>query len=170
MKKLILITIMLLSTLACARHECSTLGYSNTVSSYSSPSKSGTYYAIDHDLTYSDGTDIEIGKYFMYSAWKDVTWYNYHRISCKITDIESKHEYNEYWQKYEYCYLLTLDCTVEERTQFYLSDVTYYDLNGYRTDGTLKWSRDKAGSTDIYCYNKSGMSVIKRVNDPYYCK
>ena len=154
MKKLILITIMLLSTLACA----------SRLDSYTLPTKSDRYTAYVNDLKYSDGTDIEVGKFFMYNAWEDYTWYKYNWISCKITDIKS--EYDTYQQEYD----LTLDCTVEERTQFYLSDVTYYDLNGYRTDGTLKWSRDKAGSTDIYCYNKSGMYVIKRVNDPYYCK
>ena len=142
---------MLLSTLVCAYElDGGTL-----------PTKSGRYYAYDNDLKYSDGTDIEVGKSYMYTSWKDTKWYNYHYISCKITDIDTIDDS---------LYVLRLYCTVEERTQFYLSDVTYYDLNGYRTDGTLKWSRDEVGSTDIHCYNKSGMSVVKRVNDPYYCK
>ena len=174
MKKLFLITIMLLSTLVCARHECSELGYSNTISSHFSPVKSGTYYAIDNDLKYSDGTNIEVGNFFSYTAWEDAKWYNSHWISCKITDIVPKKEYNEYWQKYEYCYLLTLDCTVQERAQFYnanyTASITYTELKGHRSDGTLKWSRDSIGSTDIYCYDRNGMTIIKHVNNPYRCK
>ena len=151
MKKLILITIMLLSTVVCA----------SRVDSYTLPTKSGRYYAYVNDLKYSDGTDIEVGKGYMYTSWEDTKWYNYHYISCKITDIDTIDDS---------FYVLRLDCTVEEHIQFYRSNVTYYDLNGYRTNGTLKWSRDEAGSTDIHCYDKSGMYVIKRVNDPYYCK
>ena len=152
MKKFIFITIMLLSTLACA----------SRLDAGTPPTKSGRYTTYVNDLKYSDGTDIEVGKSYMYTLWEDTKWYNYHWISCEIADIDTIDDS---------FYVLGLDCTVEERIQFgYRSNVTYYDLNGYRTNGTLKWSRDEAGSTDIHCYDKSGMSVIKRVNDPYYCK
>lgn len=164
MKKLILITIMLLSTLVCASYGCSEFG-SNAVDSYTLPSKSGTYYAADDDLTYSDGTDIEVGKYFMYSKWKDDPWYKYHFISCKVADIEIK---------YGDCYTIKLDCTVQELAQFYnanyTASITYTELKGHRSDGTLKWSRDSIGSTDIYCYDRNGMTIIKHVNNPYRCK
>lgn len=153
MKKLILITIMLLSTLTCAY----------ALDPFSPPTKSGRYLEYVKDLKYSDGTDIEVGKSYMLSKWEDTKWYQYHRILCKITDIDTIDDS---------FYVLGLYCTVEERIQFYgdRSNVTYYDLNGYRTNGTLKWSRDEVGSTDIHCYDKSGMTVVKRVNNPSYCK
>lgn len=168
MKKLIFITIMLLSTLACAG-ACDSWSYRNGVDGSIVPTRSGTYYAIDEDRTYSDGTYMSVGKGFSYTGWEDSFWYKAHVISCKITDIEPTS--GDTWGEYKSCYLLTLHCDVTERMQFYADGiVTYYDLQGYRNNGTLKWSRDKAGSTDIYCYDKSGLSVMKRVNDPQYCK
>ena len=155
---------MLLSTLVCASYGCVEFG-SNAVDSYTLPSKSGTYYAAEDDITYSDGTDIEVGKYFWYSKWEDDPWYKYHFISCKVADIKIK---------YGGCYTIKLDCTVQELTQFYnanyTASITYTELKGHRSDGTLKWSRDSIGSTDIYCYDKSGMTAVKHVNNPYYCR
>lgn len=150
MKKLIFITIMLLSTLACA----------SIIDAVYPPTRSGRYVVYVDDLKYSDGTYIKVGNSFMFTAWKDTKWYEYHDILCKIVDINVTNS----------SYALSLNCTVEESIQFYLSNATYYDLKGYRTNGTLKWSRNEVGSTDIYCYDKSGMSVVKRVNEPYYCK
>lgn len=168
MKKIIF-AIMLLSSLVFAG-VCDSWSYTNNVTSNMPPIKSGKYYAISSDNTYSDGSRIKIEDYFLYTVWKDDFWYNTHWISCKVKDIEPKHEYNSFLEKYESCYLLTLYCDVSERTQFYDDDVKYTDLEGYRTDGTLRWTRDKVGSTDIYCYNKSGMTIVKRVNNPKHCK
>lgn len=166
MKKLILITIMILSSFVYARI-CDSWPYRGVTSNIT-PIKSGEYYAITKDFYYSNGELIKIGKSFMYSNWENDFWYNTHWISCKITNIEPKSDSDNFQD--EGCLLLTLDCSVEERTQFYTNDVKYTDLKGYRKNGTLQWSRDKVGSTDIYCYNKSGLSVVSRVNDPQYCK
>lgn len=168
MKKSFFITIILLSSIVFAG-VCDSWSYSNSVNSLIVPTKTGKYYAISDDNTYSNGERILKGNYFQYAAWEDVFWYNTHWISCKVKDIKPKSEYNRFYEKYESCYLLTLYCDVSERTQFYKDDVKYTDLKGYRRDGSLKWTRDKIGSTDIYCYNKSGMAIIKRVNDPQYC-
>ena len=155
MKKLILMTIMLLSTLACA--------YSIELDYQTPPNKSGRYISYLVTLKYVDGTDMEVGQDFMYTSWKDTKWFEYHWISCKISSIHSTNPI-----------YLVLDCTVEEREQFYngnhTASITYQDLKGHRSDGTLKWSRDSIGSTDIYCYDRNGMTIIKRVNNPYRCK
>lgn len=154
MKKLIFITITLLSTLVCA----------SRVDSYTLPKKSGSYYTYSDDLKSYDGRDIKVGDSFWYTAWEDNTWYKSNYIRCKITNIDSLTS----------LYILHLDCTVDGRVQFYndnyTASITYTDLKGHRSDGTLKWSRDSIGSTDIHCYDKSGMYVVKRVNDPYYCR
>lgn len=176
MKKLFF-AIMLLSNLVFAGI-CDSWSYANHVTSSFPPIKSGKYYAISSDNTYSDGSRIKNEDYFLYTAWKDDIWYNTHWISCSVNNIEYKAEREtRYFQSVgsvEYttksCYLLTLNCTVSERTQFYAADVKYTDLKGYRKDGTLKWTRDEIGSTDIYCYNNTGMTIIKHVNDPQYCK
>ena len=168
MKKIVFIT-YLFSSIVFAR-VCDSWSYSNGVNDLIVPIKTGKYYAISDDNTYSNGERILTGKYFQYTAWEDNFLYNTHWISCKVKDIEPKSEYNRFYEKYESCYLLTLYCDVSERTQFYKDDVKYTDLKGDRRDGTLKWSRDEIGSTDIYCYNKSGMTIIKHVNDPQYCK
>lgn len=167
MKKLIFITIMLLSTLACAG-ACD--NYNDDFPRSYPPKKSGTYTQISSTNTYSDGTVKTVGGGIMYDSWEDSFWYRAHNISCTITDIKIRTQYDDY-NGYKSCYAYTIDCSVSERMQFYADGiVTYYDLQGYRNNGTLKWSRDKAGSTDIYCYDKSGLSVVKRVNDPQYCK
>lgn len=167
MKKIIF-AIMLLSSLVFAG-VCDSWSYTNSVDDVIVPTKSGKYYTISKDITYSNGERMVTGKGFKYNRWDDVLWYKTHWISCSITDIEVKSEYIDLYSK-EYCYLVTLDCLVSERTQFYDADVKYTDLEGYRTDGTLRWTRDKVGSTDIYCYNKSGMTIVKRVNNPKHCK
>lgn len=168
MKKSFFITIILLSSLVFAG-VCDSWSYSNGVNGSIVPKRTGKYYAIDDDNTYSNGERILKGNSYAYTAWEDDFWYNTHWISCKVKDIEPKSEYIDLYSK-KYCYLITLYCDVSERTQFYKDDVKYTDLKGYRRDGTLKWTRDKIGSTDIYCYNKSGMVIIKHVNDPQYCK
>jgi hypothetical protein len=166
MKKYVFITIMILSSLVFAG-VCDSWSYTNSVTPDVTPIKSGKYYAISTGLTFSTGERMTKGTGFYYLDWKDNFWFTTHEISCSITDIESKFEYHLSWN--ESCYLITLNCSVLERTQFYAADVKYTDLKGYRTDGTLQWTRDTIGSTDIHCYNKSGMTIVKRVNDPQYC-
>lgn len=167
MKKIVFTTIILLSSLVFAG-VCDSWSYTNSATPQFVPIKSGKYYAISKDITYSNGERMVKGNGFIYTRWEDDLWYTTHWISCSITDIEKKIA-TEY-KYHQSCYLITLDCSVLERTQFYAADVKYTDLKGYRTDGTLQWTRDKIGSTDIYCYNKSGMTIVKRVNDPQYCK
>lgn len=165
---LIFIAIMLLSTHASAG-VCDSWGYANGLDGSIGPTSSGTYYVVDKNRTYSDGTYMSVGKGFEYTGWKDSFWGKAHDISCKITDIESTGGYT--FGEYKSCYLITLHCDVSERMQFYADGiVTYYDLQGYRNNGTLKWSRDKVGSTDIYCYDKNGIGITKRVNNPAFCK
>lgn len=171
MKKIIIITILLLSSIAFSG-VCNSWSYKNSVDDVITPTESGKYYAITKNNTFSNGESIEIGKGFSYNKWKNDLWYKTHWISCSITNIEPKagYSFGEIFGDYESCFLITLDCSVEERTQFYDTDVKYTDLKGYRRDGTLQWTRNEIGSTDIYCYNKSGMNIVKRVNDPQYCK
>ena len=167
MKKIVFITIILLSSFVFAG-VCNSWSYANIVDAVILPIESGTYYAISKDIEYSNGESIVKGKGFKYTRWDKTLWSKMHWISCSVTNIELKSEYVDLYSK-EDCYLITLDCIVEERTQFYAANVKYTDLKGYRKDGTLKWTRDEAGSTNIYCYNKSGMTIVKRVNDPQYC-
>ncbi len=152
MKKLIFITIMLLSALACAYEE---------VDLYMAPPVSGEYSIIVPDnMRYNIGDDLTF-----------TTWNNsYDSVECYITDTRFYYDENKCRKFGSSCREYTINCTVEKRTQFYRTGVKYTDWRGYRTDGTLKWSRDRLGSTDIYCYDKSGMSIVKRVNDPYYCE
>lgn len=135
---------------------------------YGPPTESGTYYDSDSDGIFSNGDSIEIGKGYMYSNWNNNFFYKTHDISCIISDILPRRKYDEVG-RYTYCYMLTIDCSVSEKTQFYEDDVKYTDTEGYRKNGTLKWTREHTGSTDFYCYDKNGMKQIKRVNNPKYC-
>lgn len=132
------------------------------------PHKTGTYTHITNQDVFSNGTVMAIGLGIYRDEWKDDSFYEYHSVSCSISNIEHVYQY-EPDGGIETCYVITIDCSVTERTQFFRSNVKYTDLNGYRTDGTLKWSRLNYGSTDIICYDENGINVIKRVNDPYYC-
>ena len=151
MKKLILITIMLLSTVVCAYE----------VDLYMQPPVSGKYSIIvPNSMRYNIGDNLTF-----------TTWNNSHdSVECHIIHTNFYYDENKCWKFGSSCFEYTLNCTVKARIQFYAAGVKYTDKKGYRTDGTLKWSRDEVGSTDIHCYDKSGMSVVKRVNDPYYCK
>ena len=102
---------------------CDSWSYSNGVDGSIVPTKTGKYYAIDDDNTYSNGEPILKGNSYEYTRWEDNFWYNTHWISCKVKDIEPKSEYNRVYEKYESCYLITLYCDVSERTQFYKDDV-----------------------------------------------
>ena len=150
MKKLIFITIMLLSTLASAYQE---------VSLYSPPLTSGKYYIImPYSMRYYIGDEVG------FTTWDKL----HYDITCYITNTRYLYDENKCSKFGWNCWEYTLNCQVTESTQFE-GDVKYTDLRGYRMNGTLRWTRDSAGSTDIYCYNKSGLSVVKRVNDPQYC-
>ena len=142
---------MLLSTVACAYE----------VDIHMPPPVSGKYSIIvPSSMRYNIGDNLTLN-----------TWNNsYDSVECHIIHTDFHYDEKKCWKFGSSCFEYTLNCTVKARIQFYAAGVKYTDKKGYRTDGTLKWSRDKAGSTDIYCYNKSGMSVVKRVNDPYYCK
>ena len=169
MKKLILITIMLLSTLACASIDsdmCYEARYHHAIAAACPPLVSGTYFTFYVDLKYVDGTDRKVGDKYYPLNWEDDPWSRSHLISCEIANIDTSQR--DGWYRFE------IECTVQGRIQF------------FRKNGTLKWSRDEVGSTDIYytdiykfydkyndiynCYDKSGVNVVKRVNDPYYCK
>lgn len=39
---------------------------------------------------------------------------------------------------------------------------------GWRNDGTLLWEKLNDGS--YYCYDKNGMTAVKRVKEAKYCK
>lgn len=153
MKKLIFIAIMLFSSLAFAYKE---------VSLYSPPLVSGKYYIIAPEAMYQN-----IGDDLAFNTWDKS--YPYYTITCYITNRRYLYDDSRCSKYGSNCYEYTLDCSVSKRTQFYADDVKYTDLRGYRTDGTLRWTRDSAASTDIYCYDKNGMNVIKRVNNPKYC-
>ena len=150
---------MLLSTLTCASIDndwCYDARSHYVIFGTCPPLVSGTYFTFYNDLKHADGTDIKVGDKYHPSAWDDDQWCKSHFISCEITDISSLQSDDGYQ--------ITVVCNVQGKIQF------------FRKNGTLKWSRDEVGysdfhSDDIYnCYNKSGVSVVKRVNDPYYCK
>lgn len=171
MKKLNFITPILLSSLVYAG-VCDPRSYSSFVlDNLTPPFESGKYVAISHSKTLSYG---DIGKKFSYSDWEHLPWYKAHSILCVITDVELKDKV--YYQHKgdilsESCYFVSLNCLVEKRTQFITDNVKYTDLKGYRsTTGTLKWTRDKIGSTDFYCYDESGFQITKIVNDPKFCE
>ena len=169
MKKLILITIMLLSTLVCASIDsdmCRDARFHHVIFSTCPPLVSGTYCTFSGSLKYADGTDRKVGDKYYPPKWENDPWNKSHDISCEITNIDSSRS--------DGVYMFNLECTVKGRIRF------------FRKNGTLKWSRDEVDSTDIYytdiynfydkyndiynCYDKSGMSVVKRVNDPSYCR
>lgn len=168
MKKLNFISTILFSSFVYAGN-CDSWSYRNSVDGVIEPTRSGKYVAFSNSNTYSNGMPIEIGGSFMFTSWEDSPWYKSNWISCSVTNIELKFGH-DYGSSTDPCYLISLNCSVEERLQFYNANVKYSDLKGYRRNGSLKWTRDKVGSTDIYCYDKSGISVVKRVNDPQYCK
>ena len=155
MKKLFLITIMLLSTLACAYE----------VDLHMPPPVSGKYSIIvPNSMRYNIGDDLTF-----------TTWNNsYDSVECHIIHSHFYYDENKCWKFGSSCFEYTLDCDVQERAQFYnanyTASITYTELKGHRSDGTLKWSRDRIGSTDIYCYDRNGMTIIKHVNNPYRCK
>lgn len=145
---------------------CPVMGSADFVSSLFKPLKSGKYKAISSSNTYSNGELVTIGNNFSYTAW-DNEFYN---ISCKVIDINTCYQYKHFSAGTESYYQFTLVCSVSDKIQFYSPKTIYYkDVKGYRNDGTLQWTREQAGSTDITCYSKNGLSVVKRVNSPKYC-
>lgn len=166
MKKTILF-IMCLIVNAISYNAC---GY-GSLNSQNMPTKSGTYKLIsEDDNIFSDGSIKYIGASIVYNDWENEEFYQQHNIHCTITDIKRREVYDNYDEKIVMCYTNTIECEVSKKIQFYEDYIYFTTLSGYRNDGTLKWSRDKSGSTDISCYNKTGMSVVKRVNNPHYCK
>lgn len=169
MKNIAIKTIMtpLLVASAVSASICS--GYSSNIGAYDLPHRTGYYTFISRGNTYSNGTDYEVGRTIMWNDWEDYDFYKSHLIDCTIRNIQPHNDY-DYERNPRSCYELSIHCTVSEKTQFYSEGVTYSQLRGYRYDGTLKWTREKPGSTDISCYAKSGMYVVSRVNNPASCK
>lgn len=169
MKKIIYFLLLTsVFTLSFARMVCDATSYPNYLTSYWPPTEDGDFYIVSSSNTYSDGTLMRTGGGFEYTAWKSTAFYKSHWISCTLTTDADL--VKDYWPYERTCYLLTAHCTITEKTQFWTTGVKYTELKGYRSNGTLQWSRDEEGSTDIYCYNNSGMNIVKRVNDPQYCK
>lgn len=163
----IILAVLLVASVAGA-YECDK--YYSTVNGVNPPKYSGTYRYIGNAPT----TSSSVGDEIQFPNWPNLRFYQEHYISCKITDIEEHYDYGDLdyitqKPKKRYCREFTLYCDVSEKTQFYSAGVTYSQLSGYRSNGTLKWKREKEGSTDIFCYGKSGLYVVKRVNDPSYC-
>lgn len=137
----------------------------NMLNDYDAPLYTGTYKYTSKDERFIDGSIISIGSWIMKSTWQIPSL----NTSCKVKYKEQKNYYDENKQDWDVCYIFTVDCEVENKTQF-IDNIKWHTKVGYRKDGTLKWSRAQSGSTDINCYDKNGMAVIKRVNDPYFCK
>ena len=114
---------------------------------------------------------------YLYPTWAKIDDWKYYDVKCKL--IKQGYEYGE--DAYDYlrnkrCIINFLECTVTEIPQFYwyngkeFIDIYYYTLRGNRSNGTLAWIRTYNGAPDYYCFDKSGMNIIKRVNDPKACK
>ena len=166
MKKL---TTLILIIAAFANAMCIQSYHDDYINGIIRPVKSGNYKTVLSKNRFSNGDPIVIGSGFNFNNWEKYDTYT--SISCKVIDIDMCDEY-EYRSsnrisKYEY----TLECTVTDKIQFYYpKEITYKELKGYRNDGTLLWTRDRVGSTDISCYSKNGLYTVKRVNSPSYCK
>lgn len=167
MKKIITF-ILIAMAFAMAGGMCPTIGSANYVDALFNPLKSGEYKTLSIDNKFSNGSTVKIGDGFVYTKWENNL---YLTINCKVTNINICYQYKYNSAGLDARYEYTLDCTVSDKIQFYSPKIIYYkDVKGYRNDGTLQWSRESAGSTDITCYSKNGLSIVKRVNNPGYCK
>ena len=128
-----------------------------------SPHLTRTYYYVEKGNKLDKYKE---GNYFRFSTWNSEQWYK----SCKIKNVTFTAGYDGPYSFSEYilCTVLELYCVVKEKEQF--SGIKYSDMNGYRRNGTLRWSRNSEGSTDIFCYDKNGTGITKRVNNPVFCK
>ena len=166
MKKLITLILIIASF---ANAMCIQSYREDYISSFRAPVKSGNYKTVMPRNHFSNGDPITIGSGFSFNFWKESQPYT--SIICSVIDIDMCKEYDysnsNLISKYEY----TLECTVTDKIQFYYpKEITYKELKGYRNDGTLLWTRERVGSTDITCYSKNGLNEVKRVNSPVYCK
>lgn len=124
------------------------------------PLYSGTYKFTSKYNTFKDGSLITVGDGIQRSGW-DIPSLD---IKCKVKKTEFLLELG-----HDVCYVFTIDCVVKDKIQF-IEDIKWHTKAGYRKDGTRRWSRTQSGSTDITCYDKTGVSIIKQVNDPYFCR
>ena len=112
----------------------------------------------------------------MYNAWEELASWNYYKVKCKVVKQGRDLSRRLNGTIYRYCRINVLKCDVTEIPQFYWNNGTevipvyYYTLRDYRSDGTLAWTRERSYSTDISCYDMSGMDVIKKVNNPKACE
>lgn len=161
MKKMFSI-ILLLATFVFAQ-QCNVNSYGSHVDYDFWPFTSGTYYYVEK------GNKLDVykeGNFFEFASWQSEGWYR----SCRIKNVTFTAGYDGPYSFSEHivCTVLQLDCTVKELDQF--PGIKYTDMNGYRPNGTLRWSRTSKGSTDIFCYCKNGINITKRVNNPAFCK
>ena len=182
MKRIVLLLLVTVSFGIC---DCPD-GYSDTykgytaLNAYTLPHKTGTYYVVKDSYkdwpenVYSNGEQIKIGDSYMYSKWKELVDWKYYKVDCKV--VKQGYDLSRLYKGYKYCAINGLKCDVTEIPQFYWNNGTevipvyYYTLRDYRSDGTLAWTREQSYSTDISCYDKSGMDVIKKVNNPKACE
>lgn len=165
MNKLIL-SILLAAGVAFAGPCDGYIKYANKLDYNIPPLESGLYKLTIKDDVFLSGEIIEVGSYLKYVSWNIPSL----NIQCNVRDKEQKNYYDEVEQEWNKCFILEIYCEVENKTQF-IENIKWNTNVGYRKkDGTRKWGREYSGSTDILCYDKNGMEVIKRVNDPFYCK
>lgn len=161
MKKICSI-ILLLAAFVFAQ-ECNVHSYGLGVDYDFPPYSTGTYYYLEKGNKLDKYKE---GYYFRFSTWNSERWYR----SCKIKNVTFTEGYDGLYSFSEHivCTVLKLYCDVEEIEQF--TGIKYTDMNGYRRNGTLRWSRTSEGSTDIFCYGQNGIDIVKRVNNPSFCK
>lgn len=162
MKKMFSI-ILLFATFVFAQ-QCDVHSYGVDVT-YIPPYETGTYYY----LVKGNKLDkYKEGNFFRFSDWDldSERWYR----SCKIKNVTFTAGYDGPYSFSEHivCTVLKLYCDVKELDQF--PGIKFTDVNGYRKNGTLRWSRTSKGSTDIFCYSQNGIDITKRVNNPAFCK
>lgn len=162
MMKKIFSIILLLAVFVMAQ-KCNVQSYGLSVDYDLPPYSSGTYYYLEKGNKLDKYKE---GNFFRFTTWHSEQWYR----SCIIENVTFKAGYDGPYSFSEYivCTVLQLDCKVKELEQF--TGIKYTDINGYRLNGTLRWSRTSKGSTDIFCYDKNGIGITKRVNNPAFCK
>jgi len=165
MNKLILST-LLAAGVVCAGTCDKYIKNENILQNWQTPLYTGTYKLFSSTGKFSDGSPITVGEGYVRSGWN---------IPGLITNCNVKHKERKYYgydeneQDWVSCYIITVYCEIKDRTQF-IEGIKWNTKVGYRENGTRKWSRIESGSNDINCYDRNGMKVVKRVNDPYYCK
>lgn len=154
--------ILLLSSFVFSQ-ECNVHSYGLGVDYYTPPYSTGTYYYLEEGNKLAEYKE---DNFFYFNKWQSEQWSR----KCKIKNVTFTAGYDGPYSFSEHivCTVLKLYCDVKELDQF--PGIKYTDMNGYRENGTLRWSRTSKGSTDIFCYDKNGIGITKRVNNPAFCK